>query len=46
VSGATIVVDDYSNAALPGVAKAVDQWSSKHKVSMKVEKSLAIIHIL
>jgi O-methyltransferase len=45
VSGSTIVVDDYSNAALPGVTKAVDEWLSKHRAVMKVERSLAIIYV-
>jgi len=43
--GATIVVDDYSNAALPGVAKAVDEWLQKHPATKRVEQSLAIIYI-
>ncbi|MFZ2125643.1 MAG: TylF/MycF/NovP-related O-methyltransferase [Candidatus Saccharimonadales bacterium] len=42
--GATIVVDDYSNAALPGVAKAVDEWLHGHPAQLKVEQSLAIIY--
>jgi O-methyltransferase len=42
--GATIVVDDYSNPALPGVAKAVDEWLLKHPAQLKVEQSLAIIY--
>lgn len=44
--GATIVVDDYGNAALPGVAKAVDEWLLKHPTATKkVEHSLAIIYV-
>jgi len=43
--GAIIVVDDYGNAALPGVARAVDQWLSKHSSNMRIEQSLAIIDI-
>lgn len=43
--GATIVIDDYSNAALPGVAKAVDEWLRKHLVARRVEQSLAVIYI-
>lgn len=43
--GATIVVDDYGNAALPGVSKAVDEWLAKHPAIKKVEQSLAIIYI-
>lgn len=44
--GSVIVVDDYGNSALPGAAKAVDEWLLHHKASKKVEHSLAIIHIL
>lgn len=45
VSGATIVVDDYSNESLPGAAKAVDEWLLNHSVIKRVEHSLAIIYI-
>ena len=44
-SGATIVVDDYANEALPGAAKAVDEWLRTHPASMRVEHSLAIIKL-
>lgn len=43
--GTTIVIDDYSNAALPGVAKAVDEWLQKHPAIKRVEQSLAVIYI-
>ena len=42
-SGAIIVVDDYANEALPGAAKAVDEWLLTHPAKMRVEHSLAII---
>ncbi len=43
--GATVVVDDYANEALPGVARAVDSWLKTHPAkSFRVESSLAIIH--
>lgn len=42
--GATIVVDDYANAALPGVAKAVDEWLQRHPAQLRIEQSLAIIY--
>lgn len=42
--GAVIVVDDYANEALPGAAKAVDEWVRPRGLSVKVEQSLAIIH--
>lgn len=39
-----IMVDDYSNEALPGVAKAVDEWLKTHpSYKLKVQSSLAII---
>jgi O-methyltransferase len=41
---ATIVVDDYANEALPGAAKAVDEWLKTHPAQLQVEHSLAIIH--
>ena len=42
--GATIIVDDYANEALPGAAKAVDEWLMTHAGKVRVEHSLAIIH--
>ena len=44
-TGTTIVVDDYGNAALPGVAKAIDEWLKTHAATLKVEHSLAIIYV-
>lgn len=41
--GATILVDDYANEALPGAAKAVDEWLKTHPARVRVEHSLAII---
>lgn len=44
--GAVIVVDDYANEALPGAAKAVDEWLRTHPAKqLKVEKSLAVVSI-
>lgn len=43
VPGAVIVVDDYANEALPGAAKAVDEWLLAHPAKLTVENSLAII---
>jgi O-methyltransferase len=40
--GATVIVDDYMNEALPGARKAVDEWCNKHNISVKTEASLAI----
>lgn len=41
--GAVIVVDDYANEALPGAAKAVDEWCQIRGYSVRVAHSLAII---
>lgn len=41
--GAIVVVDDYANEALPGAAKAVDEWLKTHPAALRVEHSLAII---
>lgn len=41
--GAIIVVDDYANEALPGAAKAVDEWLRSHPARLHVERSLAVI---
>lgn len=43
--GATIIVDDYANEALPGAARAVDHWLRDHPARIRVEHSLAIIHL-
>jgi O-methyltransferase len=42
--GATIVVDDYASEALPGAARAVDEWCKLKGYSVRVVKSLAIIY--
>lgn len=41
--GAIVLVDDYANEALPGAAKAVDEWLRTHPAKIRVEHSLAII---
>lgn len=43
--GATIVVDDYGNQALPGARKAVDEWCREHQVYVNEVRSLAVIRI-
>lgn len=43
--GSRVVIDDYGNEALPGVAKAVDLWLSTKSYSKRIEQSLAIIKI-
>jgi len=42
--GATIIVDDYANEALPGASRAVDEWLRSHNGKLRVEHSLGIIH--
>lgn len=43
-TGACVVVDDYANEALPGAARAVDEWAETHGLTVKSEQSLAIFH--
>lgn len=43
--GATIVVDDYVNEALPGAAKAVNDWTRQKGYTIRTEASLAILRI-
>lgn len=43
VPKAIVVVDDYQSEALPGVAKAVDEWLKQHPSDIRTEASLAII---
>ena len=45
VPGACVVVDDYANEALPGAARAVSEWLHDHPAQLRVESSLAIIHV-
>ena len=45
ISGGMIVVHDYTNEALPGVVKAVDEWLTLKKYSLERYKSLAIIMV-
>lgn len=45
IPGSVIIVDDYANSALPGAAKAVDEWLIKHSATKKVEQSLAILYL-
>lgn len=43
VAGAVIVIDDYANEALPGAAKAVDEWLRAQGKTARVQASLAIV---
>lgn len=41
---AVIIVDDYANEALPGAARAVDEWLASHPpTGFRVETSLAVV---
>ena len=41
--GSIVVVDDYQNEALPGAAKAVDEWLAHHNAKLRVQVSLAVM---
>lgn len=43
--GGVIIVHDYNNQALPGVAKAVDEWLTSKNMKITNYQSLAIIHV-
>lgn len=42
--GAVIVIDDYANLALPGAARATDEWAGRHGHDVRHQQSLGIIH--
>jgi O-methyltransferase len=41
--GGTLIIDDYANEALPGAAKAVDEWLINKGYRLRVQSSLAVI---
>ena len=43
VEGGVIIVHDYNNPALPGVAKAVDEWTNDKKVKIIKYESVVVI---
>lgn len=43
--GGVIMVHDYDNLALPGVARAVDEWLRDRNIKMQKYQSLAIINL-
>lgn len=43
--GSVVVIDDYINEALPGAAKAVDEWLADHPAEFRVERSLGIMRL-
>lgn len=45
-AGAVLIVHDYKNPALPGVAKAVDEWAKSNRLKLKTYQSMAIIDML
>ncbi len=48
-AGATIVIDDYDSEALPGAARATDEWISQHSTiikSFRTEHSLGILKLV
>lgn len=43
---AVVIVDDYANEALPGAAKATDEWCRSHRpASLRTQSSLAVIYL-
>ena len=44
VPGAVIIVDDYQSEALPGAARAVNEWLETNPAKLRIEASLAIIN--
>lgn len=42
--GAVVIVDDYANEALPGAARATDEWCRGKQVKLQSEASLACIY--
>ena len=43
--GGTVIVDDYSSEALPGAAKATEEWAHANNQSIRPQASLGIIHL-
>lgn len=43
--GAVIVIDDYASDALPGAARATDEWLNGRQWRLRSESSLAIITV-
>lgn len=43
--GAVVLVDDYTNEALPGAALAADEWARERGLSVTPEASLGIIRL-
>ena len=43
--GSVIIIHDYQNAALPGVAKAVDEWIKDRDIGLMVYETMAIVRL-
>ena len=43
--GAVVIVDDYASEALPGAAKAADEWGKVHGQTIRPQASLGIIRL-
>jgi len=43
VNGAMVLVDDYVSNALPGAARATDEWVGAHDTTLRTQASLAVI---
>ena len=43
IAGATIIVDDYGNEALPGASQATDEWLATYPMTKRVQSSLAVL---
>jgi O-methyltransferase len=41
-AGSVVLIDDYQNAALPGVKKAIDEWADRYDLPVKIDKTIAI----
>ncbi len=44
-AGGVVLVDDYQNEALPGAARATDEFCNARSLQIRAEKSLAIIRV-
>lgn len=42
---AVVVVHDYNNPELPGVSKALEEWSKNHRFTITQRETLAIIKL-
>ncbi len=42
---ATILVDDYASEALPGAARATNEWARQHHLTVQSQASLGIIRL-